>query len=785
MDNLIKNIKSILLVLSVLNIAQLVTSHYFNALSYEGIILSILLEFVFILTFITVTIYSKWINEQLAALKINQTKIQEKIDLAKDSLESDLQLLKIQLSDHVSNHKEKSKQLIDIVNSNKEKLLEEFSLIKNSLEFKISLIEKQISENQSKQEGLINQGLSKNEAINEAILILKQLLIVSIEKLEAKLVESNVESSSSKKELEDKLVVLKNYTTSLFDQLEESNKNLERELSSQNQVLKTAQNEKLEGLKSSLIEKNIEIINRIESREESNTIAINELDSNLSNQIRTVTNSLNDVNNWNESFEKKIEEDIQLLLQNYTGTSTLISEANQQISDLITESNLVNNEDIALYKNELEQLKTNFENTLGTQINLILEEQKGLKESTIANKSQLETTLLEGLTKLQAYQNKLEEQIKNATSNSQNSIIEEIRNNLENKLSTNNELIQNQGNEIAEHLSKATDDFEKSLETRTDKIREEQSHQHRQLIDSEKNLEASILMSIKESALNESKSHLIKMEELMTLMEKIELFNQELSKSTSQIGINQDKTLKVSNNINDALAILPKELFEKIENQKQHLDFNLIKQTNGVYARIDALLSIHNLIQLNAPLPIMHDWRVSSDFAHSLINSLLNKKGSAIDIGSGISTLLMGYAVKKNGMGKVISLEHDNEYFEKTKQLIFEHKLEDYIDLYLCPLIKYKIDNDDWLWYDISKVQFPRNISIISVDGPPGVTQYMARYPAIPLLKDYLSRDTTIYLDDANRKEESEIANQWQEKFNLECELNKNHKGTYKFFIKE
>ena len=213
------------------------------------------------------------------------------------------------------------------------------------------------------------------------------------------------------------------------------------------------------------------------------------------------------------------------------------------------------------------------------------------------------------------------------------------------------------------------------------------------------------------------------------------------------------------------------------DDQKKYIE----KQLNTTYDRVDALLSIHNLIKLNAPLPIMHEWRVSSDYAHETLSCLLEKgSGSVIDIGSGISTLLLGYGVKKNGKGKVISVEHSKDYYEKTKALIKAHDLEEYCEVHYCPLKEYDISGEKWIWYDVEGLTFPSDISLISVDGPPGNTQYMARYPALPLLESYITDQTVIYLDDAYRSEEAEIAKKWKLKFELSYALIKAHKGFFK-----
>lgn len=200
------------------------------------------------------------------------------------------------------------------------------------------------------------------------------------------------------------------------------------------------------------------------------------------------------------------------------------------------------------------------------------------------------------------------------------------------------------------------------------------------------------------------------------------------------------------------------------------------------YNRIDALMSIHKLIEPKLPLPVMSDWAVSSDYGLLLISRLFNNAGDVIDIGSGITTLLAAYVLKMRGKGKVYSLEHDPHYYDQTLRWLNEHELHDYVNLFLCPLKNHKINEETWLWYDISKARLPKAPRLISVDGPPSNTQLLARYPAIPLLNKRITKDTIILLDDAGRQDEKTIGERWVAEYGLQSEHIKNHKGTLVFW---
>lgn len=256
--------------------------------------------------------------------------------------------------------------------------------------------------------------------------------------------------------------------------------------------------------------------------------------------------------------------------------------------------------------------------------------------------------------------------------------------------------------------------------------------------------------------------------------------------STETKYMDKETLLHNFNGLSQAMEnLLKKELARQFDSDTKLLRgefINLNKQLQYTYDRMDALFSIHQLIHIRHPLPIMHDWTIPSDFAHHLLQVILSKtSGNVLDVGSGISTILSGYAVELRGGGKVISLEHDQKYAEKTYSMIKAHRLENFIELYYCPIVDYTINEKKWSWYDISAVKNITEIEVVCIDGPPGSLHELARYPALPLLHQYLTKSATILLDDGARIDEKAIAEKWIVEFNLEYEYLPGFKGISKF----
>lgn len=226
------------------------------------------------------------------------------------------------------------------------------------------------------------------------------------------------------------------------------------------------------------------------------------------------------------------------------------------------------------------------------------------------------------------------------------------------------------------------------------------------------------------------------------------------------------------------LKSLNQKLLDSFLKQKKPIPNSNLNKINLYYDKVDSLISIYNFIKPKHILPTFNNWRISTDSMIIIVEEFSQKKGTAVDIGSGVSTIVLGYVAKQNGNGsKVISIEHDVDYFEKTKKMIENHDLQDYIDLQLCPLKNGKFNVNEFKWFDLENVIFPESIEILLVDGPPGIIQKNSRYPAVPALSSYLTSKSAVFLDDGARKEEQIIAELWETEYNLKKEYFTTEKG--------
>ena len=141
------------------------------------------------------------------------------------------------------------------------------------------------------------------------------------------------------------------------------------------------------------------------------------------------------------------------------------------------------------------------------------------------------------------------------------------------------------------------------------------------------------------------------------------------------------------------------------------------------------------------------------------------RPGLIVELGSGSSTVFLAYAVKRAGTGRIISIDHEDRFAERTRSMLHEHGLSPIVTVVHCPLIPIEIGGKEYNWYDADSVTLDSPIDMLFIDGPPYHVHPLARYPAIPLLKPFLSADAVIVLDDAARPEELRIAELWRSEF--------------------
>jgi glycosyltransferase involved in cell wall biosynthesis/predicted O-methyltransferase YrrM len=192
----------------------------------------------------------------------------------------------------------------------------------------------------------------------------------------------------------------------------------------------------------------------------------------------------------------------------------------------------------------------------------------------------------------------------------------------------------------------------------------------------------------------------------------------------------------------------------------------IISEQRVNFEQLESLLSLFSLLELQAPLPKTRGYPASPDFLKMVAELIFKRKPNLIlEMGSGVSTLITAYCLKHLGSGNIISLEHDQQFLSISKKNLSIHGLDDIAKIVFAPLKEVNIKGENRLWYDIEQLDGIKNIDMSIIDGPPSYVQQLIRYPALPLLRDRLSDDAIIIMDDGAREDEKKTVELWTREF--------------------
>lgn len=200
---------------------------------------------------------------------------------------------------------------------------------------------------------------------------------------------------------------------------------------------------------------------------------------------------------------------------------------------------------------------------------------------------------------------------------------------------------------------------------------------------------------------------------------------------------------------------------------------------DGRIGQIDHLIGLYYDLRPDVSFPGTGGWAASPDLLRFLYDDVLaNHRSRILECGSGASTLIMAYALRELGNGRVIALDHDARFAEHTRSVLERHKMTDWAEVRVAKLTDIEVAEESWPWYDMS--QLPDGpIDLLVVDGPPKATRQQARFPAVPLLHSRLSDDAIVVLDDHERLDEQLAGQRWVDMFpDLTAESIGHHKNT-------
>lgn len=142
---------------------------------------------------------------------------------------------------------------------------------------------------------------------------------------------------------------------------------------------------------------------------------------------------------------------------------------------------------------------------------------------------------------------------------------------------------------------------------------------------------------------------------------------------------------------------------------------------------------------------------------------------SVVELGSGVSTIVLARLLKELGAGHLLAVEHDDAWAARVLRQLDRERLADVVDVVRAPLRPHERAWDHTDWYDEAVLSRAfddagKPIDVLVVDGPPAWQSGCehARYPALGSVAAWLAPGATIVLDDVERAGEQAVLARWQ-----------------------
>jgi len=220
---------------------------------------------------------------------------------------------------------------------------------------------------------------------------------------------------------------------------------------------------------------------------------------------------------------------------------------------------------------------------------------------------------------------------------------------------------------------------------------------------------------------------------------------------------------------------------EEVARVIRNIPFLLQKNSFNTSKQIESFISLNKYINHHEIPLSFHGWPISPDIGLTLVDYIENKNVDVVlEFGSGTSSVLFAKAFKLANSDThnwclkqpIISFEHNEKYLEKTSGLLSSHNCRDMVNLTHAPLIDFEYNEQEkFLYYDCEEVikelseslGDKKKTALILIDGPPGVTNKNARFPALPILLNHMSKHRLIVvMDDYSRDDEKQTFELWQ-----------------------
>lgn len=154
----------------------------------------------------------------------------------------------------------------------------------------------------------------------------------------------------------------------------------------------------------------------------------------------------------------------------------------------------------------------------------------------------------------------------------------------------------------------------------------------------------------------------------------------------------------------------------------------------------------------------------NTGFLRAVYAHAMRAEGPIVECGAGVSTVALGLATQRTG-GTVLTLEHHEGWAQRTRDALKRLGIGG-VTICHAPLARF----GEFSWYAPAEHELPGSIALAVCDGPPGDTPG-GRFGLLPRLRERLSPQSVILLDDVERAAELEILHRWARELGSEPEI--------------
>ncbi|UXX81112.1 class I SAM-dependent methyltransferase [Reichenbachiella carrageenanivorans] len=218
--------------------------------------------------------------------------------------------------------------------------------------------------------------------------------------------------------------------------------------------------------------------------------------------------------------------------------------------------------------------------------------------------------------------------------------------------------------------------------------------------------------------------------------------------------------------------MLKQKIKRRIRNFLTGLDLPHLQAIRWQLDDISAQTTLNNSYQFSSYFP-QTNWSLRpATLVHILNDITINQRKRIVDFGCGASTIYMAKHIKCSNLdAKIYAIDESQEWIDVMLIFLKQENLDEIVTFVHAPLAKSELSiSEENKWYNQNTLKHAigkDKIDLAIVDGPVGNSSPFARYGAIPFLKEIFAERYSVFLDDADRKEELIIVNQWEKLLNV------------------